>query len=272
MPIRKTAVSGQFYPADKTDLLEVIRKFLSKKKENIKAAIIPHAGYMFSGKLAGKVIGRIANKKDFVILGVNHSGFGNKVSFSLKDFETPLGIVKNNKALTERILSKLKKFDSGINELAGEHEHSIEVELPFLQLSQKKFEIVPILLKDLSFEKCKKIAEILAGFVSENVCLLVSSDFTHYGRGYGFLPFTENIKENLYDLDNSIIQEILNKNPEKVYEKASNSTVCGVYAITILTEIAKLKKWKAELVDYYTSGDVIHDFNNCVGYAGIVFN
>jgi len=271
--VRKPAVSGQFYPADKTALEEEVKEYLDNRRENIGLVIVPHAGYMFSGKLAGEVIGKIDNKKDFIILGVNHSGIGNKISFSALDFSTPLGIVKNNRALTNKILTKLKKekIDADFNELSHENEHSVEVELPFLQVSQKNFKIVPILLKNLSYDECKKIAEILAEFIDENICLLVSSDFTHYGKNYGFLPFTKNVRKNLYYLDNEIIINILNLNPKKVYELAGKSTICGLYGITIITEIPKIKKMKAKLIGYYTSGDIVDNWDNCVGYAGMGF-
>jgi AmmeMemoRadiSam system protein B len=151
------------------------------------------------------------------------------------------------------------------------NEHSIEVQLPFLQISQKKFSIVPVLLKDLSYEVCLQLAGILAEFVDENIALIVSSDFTHYGSEYRFVPFKDNIRKNLYYLDNEIVINILNKNSRKVFELASKSTVCGLYGITIITEIAKIKKMKAKLVGYYTSGDIVNEWENCVGYAGIVY-
>jgi len=271
--VRKAIVAGQFYPSDKAVLESQVKNFLSKdKKENVKAGIVPHAGYVFSGSLAGKVIGKIKKKKNFIIIGVNHSGIGGKLSFSAKNFETPLGIVKNNQKIGEKILEKLKKeIDVSINEQAHQFEHSIEIELPFLQISQKKFSIVPILPKNLNYVDCKKTAGILSEFIREDTCLIVSSDFTHYGFNYGFIPFTENVKENLYNLDKDIIDEILALNSRRVYEKAGKSTVCGVLGLTILTEIAKIKKWKAKLIGYYTSGDVLGDWGNAVGYAGIVF-
>ena len=122
MDIRKPVVAGQFYPDDKTELERQVRNFLLAKgreikKENAKAAVVPHAGYNFSGKLAGKVFSIIPHKKDFILLGVNHSGIGAKACLSIEDFETPLGIVKNNRALGEKILAKLKKekIDAEIN-------------------------------------------------------------------------------------------------------------------------------------------------------------
>lgn len=210
--IRKASVAGQFYSADKEELENEVREYLTSKKDNIRMAISPHAGYVFSGRLAGDVLGRFEGKKDFIILGVNHSGIGGKITISQNDFETPLRIIKNNKDLGSKILKKLKDSEKSqdslnlsprrlaqgfaeINEQAHEKEHSIEVQLPFLQLSQKKFSIVPILLKDLSYEECSKIAEILEGFIDNNIGVIVSSDFTHYGRNYGFIPFTKDIQK-----------------------------------------------------------------------------
>jgi len=272
--MRKSIVSGSFYPENKGELIDEVRKYLGKQgKEDVKACIIPHAGYVYSGKLAGKVLARIPEKKTFIILGVNHSGIGGRISFSFEDFSTSLGIVRNNKQLGEKILEKLKLLGyADINEQAHSQEHSIEVILPFLQLSQKEFDIVPVILRDLTDVACGRVAYILSKFLNEDVCVLVSSDFTHYGASYGFLPFTFNVKENLYSLDRSIVDSILDLNSKEVYEKARKSTVCGIYGITILTELAKIKKWKAKLVDYYNSGDVTGDYSNAVGYAGIIFS
>ena len=272
--MRRPVVAGQFYPADKKELEKTVEGFLIHgKKENIKAAIVPHAGYAYSGKIAGEVFSLMPEKKDFIMLGVNHTGLGKKICFSLEDFETPLGIVKTNKDLAEKIMHKLKKEDieAEVNELAHNEEHSIEVQLPFLQSSQKKFEIVPIILSNLSHEECKKIAEVLADFVKNNEIIIASSDFTHYGRDYGFLPFIEDVKENLYKLDDNIILQILKKNGKSFHNLASKSTVCGLYGITILVELAKIKGWKPGLVKYYTSGDITQDWSQAVGYAGIVF-
>ena len=272
--MRKPVVAGQFYPENKGDLIDEARKYLGKqKKEGVKACIVPHAGYLYSGKLAGQVLGRIEEKKTFIILGVNHSGFGSRISFSFEDFSTILGIVKNNKQLGEKILEKLKLLGyADVNENAHAGEHSIEVILPFLQLSQKQFDVVPIILKDMTDVACQRAAYILSKFVDKDICIIVSSDFTHYGLSYGFLPFAYNVKENLHSLDKGIIDSILALDSKSVYEKARKSTVCGIYGVTIVSELAKILGWKAKLVDYYTSGDITGDYSNCVGYAGVVFS
>lgn len=271
---RKPAVAGQFYPADRAELGREVSGYLFRKKQAVKAGILPHAGYSFSGKLAGGVVGRMPEKKIFIILGVNHAGSGSKISLSSEDFETPLGIVKINKKLVEGLMRDFGTagIECSVNETAHEQEHSIEVILPFLQKSQKQFEIVPILLKDLSYDECKQTAELLSEFLTKDVCILVSSDFTHYGRNYGFV-LPGDIKKNIYKIDEDLINSILNRNPEEVYEKAKNSTVCGLYGLTIVTEIAKMNKWKGKLLNYYTSGDIMgYEEGIAVGYAGIVFS
>ncbi|MGD2072865.1 MAG: AmmeMemoRadiSam system protein B, partial [Candidatus Thorarchaeota archaeon] len=156
--MRKPIVAGKFYPERRAELEREVKKLLSKKKQEVKLAIVPHAGYDFSGKLMGEVLGMMKEKKTFIILGVNHSGFGEKLAFSSEDFSTPLGVVKNNKILGKKIIGKLNGVvDAGINDLSHSQEHSIEVLLPFLQLSQRKFDIVPILLRNLEYEGCKEV-------------------------------------------------------------------------------------------------------------------
>jgi len=274
--IRKPIAIGKFYPIKKSAIQSQVKKFLKEQeKKDIKAGLVPHAGYTFSGKLTGHLIGQILDKKTFIILGVNHSGLGKKISFSSLDFETPLGVVKNNIELGKELLKKLEIIgEAGIAEEPHDVEHSIEVLLPFLQLNQEQdFNIIPILLKDLSYEDCRKISHVISQFLNEDIFLLVSSDFTHFGEIYGFVPFEQDIKRKLYDLDCRVIDEILKLNSEKVYTLASETTICGVYGITILTETAKIMNWKGKKVGYYTSGDItgVYDRNAVVGYGSVAF-
>ena len=135
---RKPVVAGQFYPLNKAELGKEVSGYLFKKKQAVRAGILPHAGYAFSGKLMGGVVGRIPKKKIFIILGVNHAGSGSRISVSAEDFETPLGIVKTNKKLANGLVRDLGTagIDCSIDETAHENEHSIEVILPFLQKTQ----------------------------------------------------------------------------------------------------------------------------------------
>lgn len=283
--MRHAIVSGKFYPENKEELKKQIDGFFSQleiaslKQRNIKAAIVPHAGYVFSGKCASFVYKLLKNQEFdcFIILGTNHSGLGSKISMSIDDFDTPLGAVESDMGVVEDILIKAKKekFDISVDEEAHRYEHSIEVQLPFLKSVQKNFKIVPILLRDLSIKELEKFGKILSDIIKEDkkkIFVLASSDFTHYGRAYGFLPFTENIKENLYNLDNRALDSIFKLDAEDFYVQARKTTICGSQAIACLLAIAKNLNLKAEKLCYYTSGDILGKWDSVVGYASLAFS
>lgn len=264
--MRKAIVAGQFYPEDKAELEKQINGFLEIKPDNsLKAAIVPHAGYMFSGKCAGKVYSLLPAAETYVLLGVNHQNLGENIAVSLESFETPLGVVENDTELGEEILKNLKTREDN---QAHKHEHSIEVQLPFLQITQKtqNFKIVPILLKNYTIEICKNLAKAVFDSVNKlkrKIVLLASSDFTHTGSAYGFHG---DIK-----VDKEAINKILEFNTKDFLEIAEKTTICGAGAIAATIETAKLlKAKKAELIDYYTSADIIPSENK-VGYASIAF-
>lgn len=265
--IRKPIVAGQFYPADKIGLSEEIEKYLKKenKNANIKAAIVPHAGYFFSGKCAARVYSVLPATETYIIAGVNHSALGENIAISLENFETPLGIAKNDLGLGKQILEQL-----GIQEdnNAHKYEHSIEVQLPFLQATQKNFKIVPIILKNYTLETCKKLARAIksaAEKLKRKIICIASSDFTHSGQAYGFYGSAEKI-------DKQAINEILNLNTENFIEKAEKTTICGAGAIATIIEFSKLAgAKKAKLLEYYTSSAIMPS-ENAVGYAAIIFS
>ena len=262
--MRKSIVAGKFYPDDKTELEKEIKSFVKKKPNNlIIAAIVPHAGYTFSGKCAGKVYSLLPEADTYIIIGTNHTGLGKEISISLEDFETPLGIVKNDTQLGKEILQEL-----GLQEdsQAHKYEHSVEVQLPFLQQSQKDFKIVPIILGDHNLETCKKLAESIdktSKRLKRNIILLASSDFTHSGPSYGA---TIDMK-----IDKEAIDKILKLDSKSFLSLASKTTICGAGAICTVIEFSKFKgAKKAELVDYYDSSSVFPSADK-VGYAGIIF-
>jgi len=285
--MRKAQVAGSFYPEKKQEIEKQISGFFSnlevasiKLKENkeIKAGIVPHAGYAYSGKCASFVYNLIRNEKidAFIILGTNHSGLGGRISFSIDDFDTPLGSVESDIELIEKIMLRAKrdKIDISVSEEAHKYEHSIEVQIPFLQSVQKNFKIVPMLVKDLNLIELKKFGKLISDIIKnekKNIFVIASSDFTHYGRAYGFLPFTENVRENLYELDDKAIQSILKLDADEFYVISRKTTICGSQAILSLIETAKNLKLTGEKLCYYTSGDVSQDWDMAVGYASIVF-
>jgi len=290
MNIRRPIVAGQFYPRGFDELEEEIKKsFLSKfgpgdlpikkRDKNIFGIISPHAGYQFSGPCQAWSYKEIAESKfpeTYIILGPNHTGLGSNFSTYLEaDWETPFGVVKVDNSFGRLLLKKCKFLENEV--MAHLHEHSIEVQLPFLQYvnrdSLKDLKFLPITISHYSLEECKKLAKAIVE-LNKDICIIASSDFTHYGSSYNYVPFTYNKKENLYKLDNEAIEFIKNLDSEnfsKFIEK-KKATICGVGPIIVAIEICKLlKAKKARLLHYYTSGDIVDDYSNAVGYASLVF-
>ena len=265
--MRPTIVAGSFYEISFTKLENQIKDLfekgpgslpMKKREKNIFAAIAPHAGYFFSGTCQAWVYKELAESKFpkvYVILGTNHTSNHNVINY--EDWETPFGIVKN------------AKINLNIREDDMRQEHSIEVQLPFLQFINKDYfkelKILPILTSYYDEELCKKIAKI------ENFNLIVSSDFTHYGPNYGYTPFIYNKKESLYALDKKAIDFILKLDLDNFLKYTKDKTICGKAAIANMIKICQLlNKTKTRLVSYYTSGDIVNDYTNAVGYGGII--
>jgi AmmeMemoRadiSam system protein B len=284
--VRKPIVSGQFYADDFDELNTQIKesfnsKFgpgalpLKKRSKEILGIIAPHAGYMYSGPGAAWAYKEIAESKFadlYIMLGLSHSGF--KTCISLEDWETPFGIVKTDKEFGKKLIKK----GVLLNEEAHKHEHSIEVQLPFLQFANKDYlkqiKILPMIVSpDKPYDE---IANMINDAIKESklkVCIITSSDFTHFGFNYGYFPFNENIKENIYGLDKGAINYIKELNAYRFldYTDQTGATICGKYPIAVALELSKLLGGKkAKLLHYYTSGDIIEDYGSAVGYASII--
>ncbi len=286
---RKPVVAGMFYPGNFSDLDKIINwcfeesKFgpaclpSNKRTKKIIGGVCPHAGYPYSGPAAAWVFKEIAESEFpdlFIILGTSHSGSTSCIS--LEDWETPFGLVKVNKAFGERFA---KKSGLIVNEAAHSNEHSIEVQLPFLQFVNKdKLTLIRILPILVSHDVDPTgIAEAIAETIKETkkkVIIIASGDFTHYGLNYGYMPFRDNVKENLHKLDKGAIEFIrkLDTSGFRDYINKTGATICGRDSISVLIETMKvLMAKKAKLLHYYTSGDIVGDYSNAVGYGAIVF-
>lgn len=282
---RKPIAAGSFYEGSFDALDKQINscfksKFgpgdlpVSKREKNILGIISPHAGYQFSGMGAAWAYKEIAESKFpdlFILLGLSHSGFGNCVS--LEDWETPFGTATNDKEFGKRLIqnSSLKQ-----DEPAHSDEHSIEVQLPFLQFANKDclrlLRIVPVIVSSGYEEIANAIVKTINDS-SKKAVIIASSDFTHYGLNYGFFPFSGNIKENLYKLDNDAIEHIKKLNAYRFlsYADETRATICGKMPIAAAIEACKLLgAKKARLLRYYTSGDVTGDYSSAVGYGAMV--
>ncbi len=286
--VRKPIVAGQFYEADKNKLKKQIEGcFLSelgpgslpidKRNKKIFGAIVPHAGIPYSGPCAAHVykeIGEAELPDLYILLGTNHGGMGGSC-ISLEDWQTPFGTVKVHEMFAKHLISVSSIKE---NSTAHQYEHSIEVQLPFLQYVNKHYlrslRIVPINVShDYGYEELAVNLKQAITETKKKVCIIVSGDFTHYGVNYGFAPFTTNIKENLYGLDKGAIDYIKKLDAWSFlhYVKDKKATICGSAPIATLVELSRImKKKNVELLKYYTSADIIGDYNNAVGYASII--
>lgn len=262
MSVRKAAVAFQFYPGNAVELKEMLKGFYSKtKREQISRAVIaPHAGYIYSGMLAALSCSKLVEAKTFVLLSPNHTGLGARISVSPSDFwETPLGEVRADKALSEKIV---ENSSAEFDDLAHLGEHSIEVQLPFLQYQFKEFEIVAITIASNELEELIGLGNAIAE-LKANIAVIASSDFSH------FIPLKaakERDREALALIEALKVDEF----HELVQEK--NLSICGNAAIIALMQYCKktgLKKGKT--LKYSTSAEQTGDKSSVVGYASVVF-
>ncbi len=268
--IRDPVVAGQFYSASKEALEREVRALVGPKadKEDAIGVVSPHAGYAYSGPVAASVLSAIRPRKIYVILGPNHTGLGETFGLDESDsWKTPLGEVRIDRELANAIQRNCKYIKS--DSLSHAHEHSIEVQLPFLQFLQHDFKIVPIAVScaDLNayVEAGKAIAGAIKGLkAADDVTVIASSDMTHYE------PQEEARKKDLI-----AIGAILELDEAKLIRKVSELgiTMCGYAPAAIMIAAAKeLGARNARVVKYQTSGDVTGDRSSVVGYAGIIIN
>ena len=264
--VREPAVAGQFYPASRMELQSNLDKLLapSGKKINAIGVIAPHAGYIYSGAVAGAVFARVEVPRRVLVLCPNHTGMGQPLSImSTGSFRTPLGDV----AIDTQLAEALKKgFPLLREDLASqEREHAVEVQLPFLQAERKDVTFVPITVGTGQFEVLSALGVVIAKVIDacgEPVLIVASSDMNHYE------PDEETrVKDAL------AIEQVLGLQPSGLFQtvRGQHISMCGVGpAVAMLTAALKLGASSAELVKYATSGDVSGDRKHVVGYAGIV--
>ena len=264
--IRQPVVAGQFYPQTEEGINKMLATMIdaSSDKQDAKGVIMPHAGYVYSGYVAGATISKVDIKKTAIILGANHSGEGEQFGIMTKgSWLTPLGEAKIDTEIAESILkeSSLLKEDS----LSHAREHSIEVEIPFLQYLRKDIKIVPITVSGGSLEEYQQLGkDISDGFkkVGRSALFIASTDMTHHES-----------KALAEEKDRLSIDAILALDEKKLFTvvEENNISMCGVAPVCVLINICKsLGARKSGMVKYQTSGDMTGDDSSVVGYAGFV--
>ncbi len=264
--IRRPVVAGQFYEATRSRLEAEVAGYTRNNAERVRAigVVSPHAGFMYSGAVAGEVFSRIEIPETFVLIGPNHTGLGAPLSvMSFGDWEIPAGILKIDSGLSEKLLEYVDPLQE--DEQAHLLEHSLEVQLPFIVHFSEEVRIVPIVMAETSIETCRALGEGLAKAISQldyPVTIVASSDMSHQ---------VSDVKARR--LDRLAINEVLDINPERLYRVVCENgiTMCGYAPVTaMLFSACNLGAVAAELVDYRTSGEVSGDMSRVVGYAGIL--
>jgi len=244
-------------------MIELMVDEMAEKQEVI-GLVSPHAGYIYSGSVAGAAISRVQFKDTFIIMGPNHTGGGQPFSIMTEGaWNTPLGKVEIDSELGKQILADSSYLQE--DRLAHQHEHSIEVQIPFLQYFQPDIRIVPIILAHGSGDIYKEIGREIARAVKElnrEVVIMASSDMTHYES-----------HESAEKKDAQAIDAILDLNEDELLKRVDelNISMCG-YAptVSLISAARELGAKGAELVKYQTSGDTSGDYSSVVGYAGII--
>jgi len=264
--IRRPAVAGLFYP-DRPDQIEADLSRLIEdveSKANPKALVVPHAGWMYSGKVAGKVYGRVRPPRLAVLLGPNHTGLGPWGSIMTRGrWALPGGEVPIAQELARAILTASRVLEE--DELAHAREHALEVQLPFLRRICPDIAFVPITLMQTDLAFCEEVGRAVATAVKawpEPVLLLSSTDLNHYES-----QAVSNTKDRL------AIDAILTLEPDRLQRTVRDYEIsmCGIAPTTaLLSAVHEAGGGSAELVRYETSGDVSGDYDRVVGYCGII--
>ena len=265
-PIRHPAVAGRFYPRDRDDLRAGVESYLLPPQKTVPAlgCVVPHAGYIYSGHVAGAVYARLDVPQRSILMCPNHTGMGLPLSImSVGAWDTPLGRV----SIDSQLASDLKRRFPPLGEDTEAHraEHGVEVQLPFLQVKNPGFSFVPIALGTSQYELLHGLGEAIADVVrtmGERVLLIASSDMNHYEN-----DTITRVK------DQKAIERILVMDARGLFDVVMDEDIsmCGFGpTVAMLTAARRLGAVSTDLVRYATSGDVSGDRERVVGYAGIL--
>lgn len=264
--IRKPAVADAFYYGSPARLKDQISGLVEKnlEKEDVLGIVSPHAGLVYSGGVAGAVYSRIELPGTIILLGPNHTGYGANASVMAEgSWEMPHGAVEIDSTMARKLL----ELSSSLQEDASAHtmEHSLEVQLPFIQYFTTEFKIAPVVLLRISLEQCEELGRALAEAIketSQKTLIVASTDMSHYEP-----------HETAKQKDKLAIDRILTLDHRGLYETVTQQaiTMCGFIPTTVMLVACKeLGASKARLVKYQTSGDVSGDYSSVVGYSGML--
>ncbi len=275
--LRTPAVAGRFYPGRADELLREVREFTSAGKTPVESrriaaigCVAPHAGYIYSGGVAGAVYSRLEIPEHCVVLCPNHTGKGRPLAVMASTrWQTPLGEIAADAELGTRLLRRFPALQE--DSAAHRGEHAIEVQLPFLQARQPELHLVPIVIGTRDFDVLRGLGEALADVIGDleedrkaKVLIVASSDMNHYES-----DAVTRVKDRV------AIERVLAMDARGLWEVVLNEDIsmCGFGPTVVMLTAAKLLgATSATLVKYATSGEVSGDYESVVGYAGIIVN
>ena len=268
---RAPAVAGTFYERDAGQLRAQLNRCLSAnerrhEKTSFIGAVVPHAGLIYSGHVAAALYDAVRIPSRLILLGPNHTGLGVDVSINLRGgWRTPLGTVPIDEELAAELTRASRLFVD--DKLAHAREHSLEVQLPFLQTLASDLSFVPICIGRHSYEVCAEVGEAIAGVMASGdggreIAIVASSDLNHY----------EDQQTTLVK-DQRAIDSMLALDPRRLWDTVHNQDIsmCGILPTTAMLVAAnRLGASSATLLKHATSGDITGDYRAVVGYAAIV--
>jgi AmmeMemoRadiSam system protein B len=265
---RQPAVAGYFYPGTRSELERQLSELLpEREKIHADAIVVPHAGYIYSGAVAGEVYASVTLPDTFIILCPNHTGHGSDFDiYPGGEWLTPLGPAYVDQELVEELIQRFPRATK--DGRAHVKEHSLEVQIPFLQyLKGNNIRFLPICVRQMRYEYLEELGQAVADIVKASrreILVISSTDMTHYEP-----------KESANRKDRLAITQIEQLNAKGLYDTIHkyDISMCG-YLPTTSTIISanNLSCTKGTLVKYATSGDVTHDYQSVVGYAGMILN
>jgi len=281
---RPPYVAGSFYPRDRSSLQKIIENYIEEAEKDIElidegknvGVLCPHAGYVYSGKTQAHSYYYLSNSQaeTFVILGPNHTGLGLPVALMDKgSWETPFGEIKINEEVASKIVENSGFV--GIDSSAHKYEHSIEVQLPFLQYMKNDATFVPICMGIQDKETAIEIGKAIAKSAKDPIGVIASSDLVHYGSRFGYNPVKGNKEEILSWIkknDMEILKMAENMDVDGLYRfiDSKDYTTCGYGPLSVmLTCMKEFGGKKAKILDYSNSFETSGDYSAVVGYGSV---
>lgn len=280
--VRMPAVAGQFYDGDAVSLrrrISTCEAGLPEKTGSVPASgvVLPHAGYVFSMPTALRTLREAVGGafKRAVILSHSHRVAFRGMALSEDGIlRTPFGDTVADPLLAVELVETHPELFS-IREDAHRSEHAVEVQVPLLQYYFRELPVLPIVCGEMPLPMIRQAAQVLAETLGPETLWVISSDFTHYGRNFRYVPFTENIRENLYKLDGEAADLIARRDFDGFvnFLRRTGATICGMFPILLYLAILQVQNAgvQGEVIEYTNCADQTKDWSHCVGYAGIAF-